>query len=245
MPSRWRTHCVIPDTQCKPSVNSDHLKWIGNYLADKRPDVIVHLGDHNDLPSLSSYAVGRAEAEGTRYADDIENGKRTLAMITAPFKKTKYRPELHLTLGNHEHRIAVEASKNPRLIGKVNMSDLGYRELGWTVHPFLEIATIDGISYSHYFVGGVMSRPVSSAAALLRTRHCSATMGHIQRIEIAVQPWTQKTALFAGICYTHQEDYLTVQNQETRRGIWIKHEVRDGVYDVMFVSLDYLKRKWS
>ncbi len=67
-----RTHAVIPDVQNRPGVPTEHLEWIGRYLAEKRPSVIVCLGDFSDMVSLNSYAVGKAEAEGTRYRDDID-----------------------------------------------------------------------------------------------------------------------------------------------------------------------------
>src|ERR1041385_5221994 len=62
-----RVHAYIPDIQTKPGVPNEHLSWIANYLVEKRPDVIIQAGDFADMPSLSSYALGKAEAEGTRY----------------------------------------------------------------------------------------------------------------------------------------------------------------------------------
>ena len=48
-------HLVIPDTQVKPEHSVKHLRWAGKYAAEKKPDVIIHIGDHGDMPSLSSY----------------------------------------------------------------------------------------------------------------------------------------------------------------------------------------------
>jgi len=45
------SHLVIPDTQAKPGAPTKHLEWIGRYILDRRPDVVVHLGDHWDMPS--------------------------------------------------------------------------------------------------------------------------------------------------------------------------------------------------
>ena len=169
-----------------------------------------------------------------------------MARLMKPIRAVRaYHPDMRMTLGNHEFRIAREAESNPKLIGKIGLDDLAYREAGWRVHPFLEVAVIDGIEYSHYFVSGSMGRPVSSAAALLRARHRSATMGHVQKVDLAIHPNTQQTALFCGIAYQHDESYLTPQGQATKRGIWMKHEVRDGRYDIMHVSLGFLKRKYS
>jgi len=61
-------HLVIPDTQVKPNSPTDHLRWAGLYAAEKKPDVIIHIGDHFDMPSLSSWDVekSRLKAVGTK-----------------------------------------------------------------------------------------------------------------------------------------------------------------------------------
>ena len=51
-------HLIIPDTQVKPEAGHEHLIWASKYAVDTKPDVIIHLGDHWDMPSLSSYDVG-------------------------------------------------------------------------------------------------------------------------------------------------------------------------------------------
>jgi hypothetical protein len=246
-----KRHIVIPDCQVRPDVELSHLTHIGNYIAAKHPDVVVNLGDFADMPSLSSYDVGKASAEGKRYAADIAATKRGMDLLMAPIRaertKThrKWKPELVLTLGNHEDRIAREANVNPRLKGTISVQDLEYEKQGWEVCPFLGVRVLDRIEYSHYFVSGAMGRPVSSAAALLRQRQCSAIMGHVQRIDMAVHPNTQYVSLFAGIAYSHDEPYLTPQGQNTKRGIWVLNEIRNGTFDPMFVSLEFLKRRYS
>jgi hypothetical protein len=238
-------HMVIPDCQVRPDVDTDHLRWIGNYAAEKRPDVLVCLGDFADMPSLSGYSIGKAEAEGRRYGADIRAAKDAMAALLRPIKAARVRPRMVLTLGNHEDRIDREANANPKWKGFLSSADLGYEQCGWRVVPFLDVAVVDQVQYSHYFVSGAMGRPVSSAAALLRTRQSSAVMGHVQRVDMAVHPNTQFIGLFAGICYLHDEPYLTPQGNNTKRGIWMLHEVHDGTFDPMFVSLDFLRRRYS
>ncbi len=248
---RPKRHIVIPDCQVRPDVDYSHLTWVGNYIAAKRPDVVVNIGDFADMPSLSSYAVGKAEAEGKRYSADVDATREAMVLLMDPVLEAKrsshgkWKPELHLTLGNHEDRITREAKANAKFIGTLSVDDLHYRESGWQVHPFLEVATIDRIEYSHYFVSGVMGRPVSSAQALLKQRQASAVQGHIQRVDMAIHPTTQYVALFAGICYQHAESYLTPQGQNTKRGIWMLNEVKNGTFDPMFISLDFLRRNYS
>lgn len=239
-----RMHMVIPDTQVKLGINTDHLEWAGNYAAEKRPDVIIHIGDHWDMPSLSSYDKGKLSFEGRRYVHDVDAGRKAMERFIKPFP-SDYRPRMVFCMGNHEHRIIRYANDNPELAGKMSFDDLGITDYGWEVHDFLKPVEIDGIQYCHYFTSGAMGRPVSSAAALLRTRQQSCTQGHVQHTDMAIHPKTQNIALFAGTFYSHDEDYLGYQGNVQRRQIIIKNEVEDGIYDPMFVSLRFLEKAYS
>ncbi len=247
-----RMHIVIPDCQVKAGVPTQHLGWIGNYIVEKKPDVVVCIGDFADMPSLSSYDKGKLQSEGRRYVKDIaavHAGMETLLKPLQDYNRTakeKYNPALHLTLGNHEYRIMREVEENPRFEGRFNYSDLSYEDFGWKVHNFLEVVELDGIEYSHYFTSGTMGRPVSSAAAMLRERQKSCTMGHVQYTDMAIHKKTQNIGLFCGICYLHDEEYLNPQGNVSRRQIVVKHEVNGkGHYDPMLVSLKFLEKNYA
>jgi hypothetical protein len=198
------------------------------------------------MTSLNSYTVGKASAEGKRYVDDLASVDTAMDKLTKPWRnKRNYSPVQELTLGNHEDRINRECESNPRFGGTLSVCDLEYKKYGWNTNQFLRVVRIDQVEYSHYFVSGVMGRPVSSPAALVRQRHASAVMGHVQEHQVYVHPQTQHTGLFAGICYLHDEKYLGPQGNNTKRGIWMLNEVRNGTFDQCFVSLGFLKSKYS
>ena len=71
-------HIIIPDTQVKPGVNTDHLEWAGNYASEKRPDEIIMIGDWFDMPSLCSFDRGKLDYEGRRYVEDIKAGRKAM-----------------------------------------------------------------------------------------------------------------------------------------------------------------------
>jgi hypothetical protein len=246
-----KMHIVIPDIQAKSEVPIHHLEWIGNYIVEKKPDVIVQIGDFADMPSLSSYDRGKREAENKRYMKDIAAVRKAQELLLTPLQnhnrtaKEKYTPRKVITKGNHEYRITREIEENPRFEGRFSEADLGFEDYGWEVHDFLEVVKIDGVEYSHYFTSGQKGNPVSSAAALLRERQCSATQGHAQYTDMAIHKKTQNIALFCGIAYLHNERYLGPQGNTTRRQIIVKHEVEDGRYDPMFVSLKFLEKNYS
>lgn len=255
--SRWRKHIVIPDTQVKPGVATDHIAAAGQYVAEKRPEVVVILGDWWDFPSLSTH--GDADI-GTAYQDDVQAGNDALALFTAPIRKVRgYSPRLVLLGGNHDDYTASSELTsgrpgrfllaNPKMKGKISRNDLNYRALGWEYHPFLKVVTIDGIMYSHYFYAPLSGKCYGGSAVYkLGKIHHSFTMGHVQGLDVGrveLPGGRRLRGLVAGSFYSHEEHYKGPQANNHWRGILVKHEVRDGDYDLMEVSIDYLKRRYS
>lgn len=249
---------VVPDTQCKPDTPTDHLEWAGQYAVDHQPDVIIHIGDHFDMPSLSSYDVGKKSFEGRRYVKDIAAGIEGMNKFMAPIrkeikrtrrnKKRLWKPRMVFTLGNHEDRINRAVNSDPKLDGLLSLADLKLEEMGWEVWPYLQPVIINGVAFCHYFTSGVMGRPVSSARLMLVKKHMSCVMGHVQDRDIAYASradGTRMTGIFAGIYYQHDEDYLTPQTNSSWRGIWMLNEVKDGSFDEMPVSLPYLRNRYA
>ena len=249
---------VIPDTQIKPGESYEHMRWAGLYAVEKRPDYIVHIGDHYDMPSLSSYDKGKRGFEGRRVVADLQAGHDAMEVFLEPIraeqerrargKRKKWNPELHFAIGNHEYRIERAVECQPELEGLISLDDLGLEEMGWTVHPFLEVFTLEGIAFAHYFTSGVMGRPVSSARLLLTKKMMSCVMGHVQDRDIAYArraDGRQMTGLFAGIYYQHDEAYLTPQTNTSWRGLWLLHEAHDGGFDELPVSLEFLRQKYE
>ena len=251
-------HLVIPDTQVKPKQPTEHLRWAGLYAAEKKPDVIIHIGDHWDMPSLSNWDVGKKSFEGRRYKDDIKAGLEAMEVFLGPIrdeqkrlihnKKKQWNPRLVFTIGNHEQRIERAIESDAKLEGLISYEDLTLNELGFEVYDFLEVAVIDGIAYSHYFTSGIMGRPVSSARNMLSKKMMSCVMGHVQDKDIAFArraDGKNLLGLFAGIYYQHDEDYLTAQTNGSWRGIWMLNGVDDGSCEEMPITLTYLRKRYG
>jgi len=247
---------VIPDTQVKEGVDTAHLSWVGQYIVDKKPDVIVHIGDHWDMPSLCSYDKGKKSFEGKRYTKDIAAGNEGMKTLLAPVKaeqarlvsnkKRRYNPRLIFCTGNHEERIMRAVNNDAMLEGMMGYQDLYLDD--WEVYDYLETVTVEGVVFSHFFTSGVMGRPVTSARALLTKKHQSCVMGHVQSRDIAYArraDGTSLTGLFVGICYTHEEDYLGAQGNSDWRGVWMLNDVNDGSFDEMPISIKYLENKYG
>jgi len=249
---------VIPDTQVRPDVDFSYLSFIGKYAVEMRPDIIVHLGDFADMPSLSSHdRPGSKTMEGLRYKADVQSAKDAMSILTAPIfeeqqrlinnHKPRWNPRLVMLYGNHENRINRAIHNDPKLEGLISLEDLEYAKYGWETIPFLEPVIIEGIAFCHYFVSGVMGNPCTTAKSLLTKHHQSCIAGHQQGRDIAYgkrADGLEMTSIICGSCYEHDEHYLNHQTNNHWRGLYILHDVHDGSFDEMPVSLKFLRIKF-
>ncbi len=251
-------HLYLPDVQLRPGDDTTFLTAIGNYIVKKQPEVVVCGGDFADMPSLSSYDAGKKSFEGRRYKADVEAVHAGMEALLGPLwaynakmrrtKHVQYLPRMVFTLGNHEHRISRAVEDDAKLDGTIGLHDLKYSEYGWEVYNFLVPVVIDGVAYCHYFTTGVAGRPAPSASLQLAKKHMSCIAGHQQGLQIATghrADGTRLTSVIAGSCYEHNEDYLGPQGNKHWRGVLMLHEVDNGEFDLMPISLKFLKDKYA
>ena len=250
---------MIPDTQVKPGVDTTHFDWLANAILHYRPDVIVHLGDHWDLPSLSTHdAPGSKEAEGRRVKPDIDAGIEAWLRFWKPLEKEmkrrvnlhkkRWNPECHYHFGNHEDRLSRAIFRDPKWEGLLSLDQL--LTPGFTRHPYLKINKVDGVRYCHYFANPFSGRAIGGSP---QNRIAKVGGTHVQghqqgRIYGSVQhPDSVSHCIAVGSFYLHDEVYRPgdVQNSEWR-GVVVLNEVRsDGDFDPMFLSMDCLRRKFG
>lgn len=254
-----KKHAIVADTQCKPEHSLDYLAAIGEYLAQKKPDVIVHIGDHFDFPSLSSYDKGKKSFEGRLVKDDLEAGHAGMRAMMEPIwrlqenqrksKKKAYNPELIFCLGNHEARADRFANDNPEFTGFLGTEQLGLEQYGWKVYPYLKPAEVDGINYVHYLANPFTGKPYGgNALNQLKMVGKSFVVGHKQLLDVAIRPTldgTMQLGIINGACYPFDEAYKGYQGNFHFRGLTMLHEVKEGFGLPSFVSLDFIMDKYG
>ena len=188
--STGKKHLYIPDCQVTPSTPTDHLRWIGKYIVEKKPDEIICAGDFADMESLCSYDKGKIQFEGRRYKADCNASVKGMEKLLDPLREhniaramrglEQYKPQKHLTLGNHENRIARAVESRPEMDGLLSVEQLGYDN--WNVIPFLEVKEIDGVSYCHYFYNPLSGRAKGGLSMEYRLKDLgfSFVQGHQQ-----------------------------------------------------------------
>lgn len=256
-----RDHLIIPDDHAMPGEDMRRYEWLGNYIIEHQPEVIVKLGDSWDMPSLCSYDKGKKEFVYRSVKDDIEAGHKSEEIMFKPmmeynatmskWKKKKYDPLVLKLIGNHEIRVQRLLDYEPRWEGTIDMNVFKTRQdIRETVVDFLDFAILDNIAYSHYFVSGTMGRPFSSARAMLNKRGMSCTMGHNHGLDthLLSKPTGELIrGLIAGSF--HDPDHASFAGPQVDElwwnGLIHKHDVLNGDYDMEEINVTRLQRMYS
>lgn len=246
---------VVFDTQIRPDnleLNRPLLQAIGKLIVKERPTHIVHIGDHFDMKSLSTYDFAknnRVVFDGAEVQNDLLSGRAGLWFLVRPLeelqiqqrlaKKKVYKPKMHFTMGNHEQRV----DRFNELKGLVDLKG-DIESFGFEVHPFLKPVKIGGVAFVHYAYNPLSGRPLGGTAEYrLNKLKLSFVQGHEQVFKYAVEhlnDGSKISALICGSCYLHEEDYKGFQGNNHFRGVAMLHDVKDGSYDLEQISVERL-----
>ena len=257
------SHLIIGDPHCKPGVSNKRFKYLGEFITDKKPDVIVCIGDFADMESLCSYDRGKKDFEGRRYNNDINSVHEALRLIQEPTntyneqqrknKKTQYKPRKILTLGNHEQRIERAVECSPELEGTIGYEDLKYKDYGWEVIPYTVPIEVDGVFYCHFFPSGIKGEAISGvniASNILTKMMVSSTVGHCHLFDYATRalPNGKRIHGLSAGCFadlSHIEKYAINVQYMWWAGLVLKHNVKNGEYDPEVFSMNRLRELYD
>lgn len=251
-----KTHLVIPDTHSHYKHDNTRADFLAKLIIDVNPDVVIHLGDSADLPSLSGYDKGKRGFHGRTYRADIDAHLDFQDRLWSPvFKRKKRLPNSIFIVGNHEQRIEKALDLSPELVGTIGMEDLRLRDWYDTVVPYEGqtpgIINVDGIHYCHFAVSGVMGRPVGGehpAYSLISKHHQSVTCGHIHVFDHSVRTTIDGKrihGLVAGVYQDYDSDWAGEINRLWSRGVAVKRNVHEGDYDLQWISIEALQKEYG
>ena len=139
---------VMGDAHAHPDTPNHRFEAASNFIATRKPDVVVDMGDSADMGSLLHCDKKGSDPhfEGLRYHEDVE------AYIDAKIRLGKAIPKgtrLVKVTGNHEDRINRLIAHDLKFAGFVHMTDLRDVALGWELYPYLEPVLIEGVAFVH------------------------------------------------------------------------------------------------
>jgi hypothetical protein len=250
---------VIPDQHAHPDHHNKRADWLGQYMVDIKPEIVINMGDLFDMPSLSSYDKGKASFHGKSYEKDIESGLDFHERMWAPVKKQKkkqpYKVFLH---GNHENRLRKVLEYDEHLAGDrfgVSFRNYAIQDYYHEEVPYEGqtpgIYTCEGISFAHYFISGIMGRAVSGehhAYSLIAKQYTSCVAAHSHLVDYAVRTDTHGRhiqGLVCGVYQDYESRWAGRANDLWWRGIVHLRGVENGNYDPEFISLGRIMKEYG
>jgi hypothetical protein len=230
---------------------------LAKLIKDVRPDVVINMGDQWDMASLSSFDKGKKSFQGRNYRKDVEAGLEFSDRLWGPVKRSKKKLPRRIFLeGNHEERIRRAIETSPELDGAISYQDLDLRthygdDIVYYNGNTPGITTVDGIHYAHFFVSGVMGRPIGGehpAYQLLTKEFVSCTSGHVHVLDYCERTTVGGTkihGLVAGVFQDYDSGWAGEVNKLWWRGVVLKRHVEDGGYDPQFISLESLRKEYG
>lgn len=250
---------VIPDQHAHPKYNNERADWLGKFIAERKPNIVVNIGDGADMPSLSSFDKGKASFHGQSYEADINSHVDFQDRVWHTVRKAKKkRPDTYYFIGNHEQRIQKVLEYEPHLAGDrygVSFKDYALNDY------YSEVITydgstpgtrqIEGITFAHFLPSGAMGRPIEGehhAASLIAKHHTSCVVGHSHKVDYAVRAdvnGKQFHSLVCGVYQDYTNPWVGVTGNMWWRGIVMLQGVEDGHFEPEFISLNRLKVGYS
>lgn len=245
----------------RPEVSKERYDWLGQLIEDVKPDYTVDLGDGAEMASLNSFDTRNPKAiVAQNYEADIDSYNESQDILWGRFKKKKKKRPFRIGFeGNHEHRVARALEFDPRLEGSrhgISMSHLQHDKWFDEYHYYHNgapaVAEYDGVHYAHYMSGGNMGRAISGthhAYSLLQHKSRSCTVGHSHLRSIYFKDGAGSGKGLIGLvagCYKGADEKWAGQaNENWAKGVVIKRNVSEGMYDMQWVSMDALRKEYG
>lgn len=253
-----KKYVVFSCYHASPEHSNERADWLGQFLWDVKPDVVVDLGDGADMKSLNSYDTRYPQAIVSQsYEEDIESYNEAMDLMRYRFKVSKKKRPFFVGFeGNHETRIKTAIKHDPRLEGNkygVSFSHLNTDKWFDEYHEYENggpaIATYDNIDFAHYFSSGNFGTATSGrhhAYTLLQNRHRSSICGHSHKRGVYFEDQAGIAGLVAGCMKGGAEGWAGQSNSSWWKGVVVLNEVDgSGRFEPQFVSLKKLEKEYG
>lgn len=251
-----KTHLILSDAHAHPDHDNIRADYLGRLILDLKPDVVINLGDLADMASLNSHDKGPKVLAVRNYKRDVDSANEFLARTFGPIRAAKRkRPRYIAFIGNHEQRISRALSEDPRFQDTISLNDIENRRYGETIIDYEGLYPgtfdVDGVSYAHYMVSGVMGRPIGGerhASSLITKKLSSCTVGHTHIFDFHLRPkvdGSKAQALVMPCFMDYDANWAGQSGKMWSKGLVIKRNVEDGAYDIEYVSMDRLEKEYG
>lgn len=242
----------------------DRFRAVGSHVHAEKPDVVVSIGDLEDMPSLAAHAGSRAVGGAgsnrshinKRLDKDLQSLDEALALMNMTTDIANRRHissrrrdriwELRRVFicGNHEMRVEKVPEYQPEMQGLIGIKLVQeiVEARGWEFVPYLDRISIEGILFSHYFTSGPMGRAVGINQALNQLSE-SCVWGHTHRFGYDTRKSAAGRSLHA-LCLPTFKPTNRLQPHEESGVVWL-NEARKGDFQIARVSTRKLLNQYN
>jgi len=255
-----RTAIVWSCAHAQPGVSNERFDWLGNLIEDIKPDYCIDLGDGADMRSLNSFDSRYPQAIVSQsYQADIEAYNDSQSRLWDRYKVSKRKRPFRIGFeGNHENRLKKAIAHDPRLEGSkygISFSHLQTDHWFDEYHEYHNsgpaIADYDGVSYAHYFSSGNFGSAMSGihhAYSLIQARNHSSTCGHSHKRSLYFKDGAHPKGIIGNVvgCFKGaEEDWAGQSQKDWAKGVVIKRNIDQGMYDYTWLSMAMLEKEYG
>lgn len=151
---------VIGDMHLHPGMDFDHMRWIGRYIAEAKPDNVVQIGDCFDMSSCEFHSPPGSASQIHRpsFSEEIEAGEEAFDIYHSEIPAGQIPHDV--TLGNHEFRVWRLEELAPNLAGTLTLRlEQFFLRYRWRITPYRQWLFMEGVGFSHV-PHTIMNKPV-------------------------------------------------------------------------------------
>lgn len=252
----------IGDAHISAEDDLERFKYLSKFIVDKKPDVIVFMGDFLTMDALNFFDKDkRKKLEGKRYKKEIDKGNEALDIIFFDLlelqeklrqQKLKiYKPEIYFLEGNHSFRVKRYLEIDPTFEGLIGIEqDLKLKERNIKFIPYREYLDLNGIAFTHIpFNKCKEISGVNITRKISQVLYTSCVFAHVHSMEYeSFKRHGQKDLqqiLSVGCYFEKHEDYVHGRITEYWKGLVLLDSFKSGRFDIQTFSLETLKRKYN
>jgi len=151
---------VIGDLHMKPGMDFEHMRWIGRYVSEAKPDNVVQIGDAFDMSSCEFHSPPGSASQLHRpsFSEDIASGEEAFDTYHSEIGIGEIPHDV--TLGNHEFRVWRLEELAPNLAGTLTLQlEQFFYRYRWRVTPYRQWLFMEGVGFTHVPMS-IMQKPI-------------------------------------------------------------------------------------
>jgi len=248
---------VFSCAHAEPGHPNDRANWLGSFIHDTKPDMVIDLGDGADMKSLNSYDTRKPLAlVSQNYEKDIDCYNDFQERLRYKIKKSKRKkPQWVGFEGNHETRIKTYLGEHPRMAGEKYGVSFGHLQTNKWFDEYHEyensapsIANYNGVDFAHFFSSGNYGSATSGihhAYSVINNRHNSSVCGHSHKRSMYFKDGPGSIGMVVGCYKGHEEGWAGQANKDWWHGVVMMKDVDDGRFEPEFISMSSLEREYG